>query len=114
LETLLAYGREQWPDWDEVEFGPWAEAKLQMNPRAAFWIRDAPTRWSEIVPQITCPTLLVTGDPEMGSIVTPPIAKRVVAMNPRIKVVQISGAGHNIRRERFGQFISTVSAFLAE
>jgi N-formylmaleamate deformylase len=113
-EEVMAFGREQSPTWAEVEFGPWADSKLQVNLKVLNALEAPRVHWSEIVAKITRPTLLVTADPELGSIVTAEVAQAAANMNPHIQVVHISGAGHNIRREQFGKFVRAVSGFLAD
>ena len=113
LEEIAAIGRSQSPIWDEIEFGPWAASKQQLNPNVLNAGSRRRTHWSEIVPKIACPTLLLIGDPEQHSIVTAETAAKAAEANPLIEVVQLRGAGHNIRRERFDGFIEAVTAFLA-
>jgi pimeloyl-ACP methyl ester carboxylesterase len=113
LQEIAAFGREQSPTWDESEFGPWAQSKQQLSPNVVSTTR-VHTHWSEIVPGIKCPTLLVIGDPEQHSIVTAELAQKAKEMNPLIQVVQLKGAGHNIRREQFEGFVQAVTTFLSE
>lgn len=115
-EQLIAWGKERSPNWDDIEFGPWSEAKKQVSPK--FRMGRSPrsnefTAWRELVPKITCPTLLVTGDPDKGAIVTPEAAAEAAQLNPRLRVVRLRGAGHNIRREQFDGFLAAVRDFLA-
>lgn len=115
-EGIIARGREQHPDWDEIEFGPWADAKLRVSQ--TFTVggairRTEMTAWRELLPKITCPTLLVTGDPERGGIVTPEAAAEAERLNPRVTVVRLRGAGHNVRREQFEGYLQAVREFLA-
>jgi N-formylmaleamate deformylase len=112
-EELIALCREQSPTWDEIECGPWAESKLQLSPNVVQRVASERRHWSEIVPQIVCPTLLVIGDPAKKSIVTPELAQKAHEMNPLIQVAQIEGAGHSIRREQFGPYMEAVTAFLS-
>jgi N-formylmaleamate deformylase len=112
IEDIAESGRRISPSWEEIEFGPWAEAKKQLNPNVFDALGGSFTPWTEIVPKLKCPTLLVTGDPELFSIVTPETAREVSKVNPLIEVVQLKGAGHNIRRERFDGFIDAVRKFL--
>lgn len=114
-EGIIARGREQHPDWAEEEFGPWADAKLRVSPTfGGRGMRTAEqTAWRDVLPNVTCPVLLVTGDPENGAIVTPEAAEEATRLNPRVKVVRLRGAGHNIRREQFDGFVPAVREFLA-
>ena len=112
-EQVMAAGRQQSPAWDEVEFGPWADAKLQLSPNVVPAVEEKRAHWSEIVPGLKCPTLLVIGDPQMHAIVSLETAHRAAEMNPLIQVVQLNGAGHNIRREQFAGFVQAVTSFLS-
>jgi pimeloyl-ACP methyl ester carboxylesterase len=67
----------------------------------------------ETVPQLTCPTLIVTADPEKGGIVTPAIAARVKELNPRCTVAHIPGTGHHVRFEDYATYILALRSFLA-
>jgi len=71
-EEIMAEGRVQHPDWAEVEWGPWADAKLQVSPNVLDWIGVGALRtpWQEVARKIACPMLVITGDPELGAIVT--------------------------------------------
>ena len=115
-EQIMARGRERSPSWEAEEFGPWADAKLQVSPQFGMGGSARPgdqTDWRDLVPRVTCPTLLVTADPERGAIVTPEAAIEAARLNPRLQVVRLSGAGHNIRREQFEGFVGAVRDFLA-
>lgn len=108
---------QEHPTWDEIEFGPWAEAKQQMSLNVfrgsqGRGIQELRGRWQEIVPQIQCPTLLITADPEKGAIITPQIAQQVAQMNDKLQVIRLAGAGHNIRREGFDPFVQAILGFL--
>jgi len=112
VEEIAAIGRSQSPTWNEIEFGPWAASKQQLSPNVLSAGSRKRTHWSEVVPKIACPTLLLIGDPEQHAIVSPGTARKVTEMNPLVEVVQLEGAGHNIRRERFDGFVEAVTAFL--
>jgi len=113
-ETVMALCHEDNPKWAEVELGPWADSKLQLDLDVFKTSVLSFGRWQEIVPQITCPTLLITADPELGSLVTSEIASQAVEMLPNGRTVHIGGAGHNIRRERFETYLEVVKGFLQE
>ncbi len=107
---LVALGRATSPTWHEDEFDAWAEAKRQVDPLAM------PTYgqpWQDSLAKIAVPTLLIYGEPDRGGLVTPDLAAEASAINANIRSAQITGAGHNIRRENFLAFLSVVRAFLA-
>jgi pimeloyl-ACP methyl ester carboxylesterase len=112
-DGIIAKGRALHPAWAEEEFGPWADAKLNVKPSFAEVRPPERLLWWEELPKQTTPTLLVTGDPELGAIVTPDVAREAARLQPNLKVVRLSGAGHNVRREQFEGFVQAVRAFLA-
>jgi len=121
LEQVIEAGHagNEHPAWDEIEFEPWAQAKQQISLNVfrgsrGRGIQELRGRWQDLVPQIQCPTLLVTADPEMGAIITPEVAQEVAQMNANIQIARLRGAGHNIRREQFDLFIQAVTNFLAQ
>lgn len=113
-EEIMAFCHTQSPTWAEVELGPWADSKLQLN-LVVFEMAHTPrTPWQDVARKIECPVLLVTGDPEMGAIVPPEVAQEAAGLWHNGQVVHISGAGHNIRREQFAKYMEAVAAFLDE
>jgi N-formylmaleamate deformylase len=115
VEAAISRGRAASPSWADEEFEPWAQAKAQLSKAFLDDLSGRPmgSEWRELLPRVTCPVLLVTSDPERGSIVTPAAADEAKRLLPSLHVVRLSGAGHNIRREQFGPFLTTVRAFLA-
>ena len=104
------------PGWAEVEWQPWATANQQVSPDVFQWIDEEMlfSYWLELIPQITCPVLLVTAETELEAIVTPEVAQTMADLNLQIQVAYISGAGHSIRREQFEAYVEAVTAFLQE
>ncbi|MGH2460945.1 MAG: alpha/beta fold hydrolase [Chloroflexota bacterium] len=114
-EALIALGRQQSPTWAEEELGPWADAKLRVSLAFSGGLRGPERQaWQDSLRKISCPVLLITADPEKGSIVTPETAQEAARLLPSLKVVRLRGAGHNIRREQFDGYLAAVRAFLAE
>jgi N-formylmaleamate deformylase len=114
LERLLAEGRTTNPRWSEDDLIPWTEAKRQVHPNAAYRRRDVPAiSWRETLPRIVSPTLLLTAEVERGGLITPAVADEIVSILPNGRVVNIAGASHNIRRDRYASYLTAVQAFLA-
>ena len=114
-DEMIALCRQRSPNWDEEELGPWADAKIQVSEKFLTAMRPpSETPWWELLPKVTCLTLLVTADPDKGAIVTPEVAKEAERINQRLRAIRLPGAGHNIRRERFDGFVPAVRSFLAE
>ncbi len=112
-EELIAYCRAEHPTWSEEELAPWADAKKQVSSRFA-GVRPAERlAWWEVLPRLTLPILLIIGDPDKGGIVTPEVAQEAARLQPNLQVVHLAGAGHNVRREQFDQFVQAVRRFLA-
>jgi len=109
VAEVMAAGRAQNPRWAEIEFEPWARSKQTFN-LAMFSARkmQAP-RWQDVVSQIHVPVLLIHGDTTLGGLVSPEIAKEFAAVVPQTTVEHIAGAGHNVRREQFDQFVEALS-----
>ncbi len=118
-EQLIAFRRAQNKRrgsvaWSETDLECFAQAQLQVNLKA-IQVTGSPRRpWRELVGAITCPILLITADPEKGSIVSPQIAREAEGLWRAGKVVRIRGAGHSIRREGFAEYMEAVRAFLRE
>ncbi len=113
LEEIIAKGKADNPNWPEIEWQPWAESKLQLdvNILKAEGLRMP---WQEVAKAIRVPTLLLTGDPSKGAIVSPETAREAVGLSSSIRVVNIPGVGHSIRRENYPRFMQAVIAFLDE
>jgi pimeloyl-ACP methyl ester carboxylesterase len=113
-EELMAHQRAESPSWSEAELGPWADAKLRLSFHVLNRAESLPLDWPATVKQITCPVLLITADPEQGAIVPVESAGALKEMLPQTQVVNLPGAGHNIRREQFERYMEVIKRFLAE
>jgi len=110
-EEIIAFARQWYPTWAEIEYGPWADAKQLVSPHAFEFILTERS-WEEAIPRIACPTLLITADPERGAVLTPEVTQQILDMNPLIQAVYIPGAGHDIRREQFEAYMEAVRMFI--
>jgi pimeloyl-ACP methyl ester carboxylesterase len=113
-EQLIARGRAESPRWSPDTFAPWARAKLETSVRAFDWFAEPATDFAAVVAQIAAPALLVTGDPELGAIITAQGAAALQALNPRLGVAHFPGAGHCVRYEQPERYAAAVRAFLGE
>ena len=116
LEQRIAVARNE-QHWTEEELVPWAESKEQFNLAVVQHNVDSAMRvgpWRELVTQIRCPFLLITGDSQHGAIITTQIAQEVAQLAPQAKIVHLSGAGHNIRRDQYEPFMAAITSFLRE
>lgn len=110
-DELLALVRRQSPPWDPQDFSAWIVSKHQVDPQA---LPINPRPWQEDVSCIRAPVLLIHGDAALGSMVSPEAALEARSLNPDLRTLRIAGAGHNIRREQFAEFLFAVRSFLAE
>ena len=104
------------PTWSKAVREAWAKSRLRVDPDVLDWLFDMIpfSEWEEIIRQIQVPTLVITGDPDLGAIVTPEVAQAATELNSEIEVTHIEDAGHSIRREQFAPYLSAVRAFLAD
>lgn len=113
-EERLERALRENPRWAEEEIVPWSDSKVEfdvelLNLRGTFHV----VAWREVLSQITCPILLLTGDPELGALVTPHTAEEASKIWQNGEVVHLHGAGHNIHRDRYEETMATVRAFLS-
>lgn len=112
LEEIIATGKQDNPNWPEVEWQAWGESKLQFDMNFLQAERGPARDWMEQVQKIFCPVLLITADPKKGALVTPEAAQKAATLNSRIQIAAIPNAGHNIRRENFSTYLRAVRRFL--
>lgn len=112
VADVVAHGRAENPNWPETEYQPWGESKMQLD----LTILQIPfpdySRWREVAAKIACPALLITGDPELGALVTPETAQTATEINQRIQLAHIPGAGHSIHRDQPQAYLAAVKSFL--
>ena len=113
-EKIIAAQRAAAPSWAEAELGPWADSKLRFNP-AFFDHRQDAIRpdLTALLPQITCPVLLITAARRMGAIISDRDAAALKTLLPHLRRTHIAGAGHSIHREQPKRFWRAVSRFFA-
>ena len=112
FEELLVHGKEKHPLWDASEYFQWAKARQLVNPKMVSNITEPRVEWKQLVSQIKCPGLLITGDPDLGAIITSEIADEISQVWKRVEIVNIPGAGHSIRREKYREFRDVIKKYL--
>ena len=112
LEDIMATGQLANPTWDEAEFPAWAEAKRQVAPGVVTWLDGGQSlnSWRKVIPKVTCPTLLITGDKDVR--VTPDVAQEAQRLCPTLEVASIANAGHSVRRDQLEAYLKAVGHFL--
>lgn len=113
-EERIARGFTLNPTWAKEEIMPWADSKAELNTGIlGLALADVPRiQWREVIANIKCPVLLITGDPELGAIVTPEVAQEATQLWKNGEVAYLDGAGHNIHRERYDGTMRAVRDFL--
>jgi pimeloyl-ACP methyl ester carboxylesterase len=112
---IVAEGKAENPKWADEEFEGWANAKIRLSPYMGNRRRDMPRRnWQSTFAAIQCPVLLITADAALGARITPEVEHEAASLLKNGRVVNIPGAGHNVRREQFDAYIVAVRKFLAE
>lgn len=113
LVELVAECHEIHPSWDEETCRLFMIAKKQLSPmildRGVLHRRP----WREVLKQIRCPILLLTGDTEKGAIVTSQAAEEGQRLSSLVQHVHVPGVGHHIRYESPEPYNRAVTRFLA-
>jgi len=110
---LCAQCQAESPRWSDAECAAWAESKAQVSPR--LWENDGIDLagvWRAELEKIICPTLLVYGDAERGSLINLTLAEQVVARLAHGQAAHVANAGHSIHRDEYAAFMAEVNAFL--
>jgi N-formylmaleamate deformylase len=116
-DELLAECRVNHPSWSQAELDPWVNAKHRHSLKITGLLTSPsinPIDFQKILAQITCPALLLSADLERGAAAGEGDLAQLKDLLRHLQIVHIPGAGHNIRRERFGRYIEVVQGFLAE
>ncbi|MBC8171898.1 MAG: alpha/beta hydrolase [Anaerolineae bacterium] len=109
LEALVADEQSRSPRWSIAELQPWAASKHRVD-LAVFEARSPRPLWQPLMQQVQCPMLLLYGDTH--TLVDATIAQEAVALWQNGQAVQISQAGHCIRRDNLTDYLQAVREFL--
>lgn len=107
---LVAGCMKNSPKWGKAECEIWAPSKRRHHP---YTIRTTPAQrppMSDLFPKITAPTLILKADAEGEARAK---NEEVAKLLPKGKIVHITGAGHNVRRENKAQTLEVMRAFLS-
>jgi pimeloyl-ACP methyl ester carboxylesterase len=112
LKELQKLKQKESPNWDEAILPEWAQAKHDLDPVFFDHLSLGHGSWREVAQKITVPTLIITGDNELGAIVTPKLGVEAVQILQKGEFGHISGAGHCVRYEQFQPYLTMVRVFL--
>jgi N-formylmaleamate deformylase len=113
LDEIMAECHLEHPTWPEAYVQPWCQGKkeLDLNFLSA---EHRAEDWQASLPKIKCPLLLITADPEQGSIVTLETVNLAKEMKPDLRVVNFPRVGHHVRFAVHQAYMQSVKAFLDE
>lgn len=100
------------PRWSAEELRYWAESKYRVD-LDIFEARSPRPPWQSLLEKVACPVLLIYGD-DPRCLVTPATAQEAAGLWKSGQAVQISHAGHCVRRDNPADFLHAVRRFLAE
>jgi N-formylmaleamate deformylase len=99
--------------WTEIDVAGKIDAVVKTSPEAVRAVFDANPDWDlhDLLPRLTCPTLLVRAPVQQGGIVDDE-AVALAQANPQVQVVTVAEADHNIHRGQFARFMAELETFL--
>ena len=113
----IPLARKIFPTYPDDEIIPWINSKI----RVSFNFLNALPGMAldhgqpfDAFKKVEVPILLFTGDREKMAIVSQAAAQEAVNANPKVEVVHLAGASHDIRRTRFDGYISNLRDFLSK
>ncbi len=117
-DELLAQCREDHPNWPGELVELWTGSKKQLDPAIidtlVAKVDRVATGWQTTIQDVAVPVLLLTGNPELGAIVTPEVEAKVRELNPRVTIVNVPNVGHLIRYDNYPVFMKALRAFLTQ
>lgn len=118
IEELETINRKDHPTWPDEMIQLMSESKKQFDPTFVDMLlrslRKNRIEWLSTVGTICFPLLIITGNPELGGIVTGEVAARIHELNPEIQIKNVPDVGHLIRFDKFNEFMSILFAFLED
>jgi pimeloyl-ACP methyl ester carboxylesterase len=112
VKELQRQKQKESPNWEEAILPEWAQAKLDIDPAFFDHISFDQVNWQDLAKKITVPTLLITGDNNLGAIVTPKLGVEAVQTFEKGEFGHISGAGHCVRYEQYKPYLTMMQIFL--
>jgi len=112
LKELQKHKKKESPNWEEAILPEWAQSKHDFDPKFFDHLNISQLDWRELAKAITVPALLITGEVELGAIVTPSLGIEAIQLMDKGEFGHISGAGHHVRYEQYQPYLSMVKLFL--
>ena len=108
-EALVAGCMKNSPKWGQSECEYWAPSKRRHHPDTALGSPGRRPPMSELFPKIAAPTLILKADADEA---VKKQNEEVTSLLKSGRIVHITGAGHNVRREGKEQTVQVLRAFL--
>lgn len=108
----LLLAKQAYRNWPLSEYGPWAQAKTQVD-RDFIATGVVGLAGREIIKELQVPTLVLTGDGPDVLLGQAGLENLATYANPHLHTALISGATHCVRRDKSEKFQQTVNSFLA-
>lgn len=112
LAEALAYCAEHFPRWNENARKAWAESKLRFDTE---WFKQPPQKpadWRQTSAKFSFPTLLISGENKLGSMISEGFVQTALKIIPRLEWACIPGAGHYVHYDSPEEYFSTIRTFL--
>jgi pimeloyl-ACP methyl ester carboxylesterase len=113
FEDLVATSQRRHPKWDIVDHQYWALSKKQYHgaySRDMFAVMSGSMRTGDSLANIPVPVLIPKADasPEVRE-----AHQETVSEMPRVKLVHIDGAGHNLHHDELERTVEVLTEFLS-
>lgn len=108
----LLLAKQAYRNWPLSEYGPWAQAKTQVD-RDFIATGVVGLAGREIIKELQVPTLVLTGDGPDVLLGQAGLEQLATYANPHLHTALISGATHCVRRDKSEKFQQAVNSFLA-
>jgi len=112
VKELSKLKKKKSPNWEEAILKEWAQSKHDIDPKFFDLIPVTTKKWRDLVKAIHVPTLIVTGDNDLGAIITPKLGLEAVQIMEKGEFGHISSAGHCVRYEQFKPYLTMIKIFL--
>ncbi len=112
VKQLIKLKKKEPPKWEETILEAWAQAKHDVDPTIFDEYPLKRTGWRSLAKKITVPTLIIAGDHDLGAIVTLPLGIEAINLLKHGEFGHISQAGHCVRYEQYGPYLTMVKIFL--
>ena len=112
VKDLIRLKKIESPNWEESVLQEWALAKIEVDPAIFDYYPIQEGEWQNLAKAIIVPTLIITGDNELGALVTPKIGIEAVKLLRKGEFGHISRAGHCVRYEQYQPYLIMLRLFL--